>query len=109
MKIEDRIVAIEAEYGESFIDVVTGYSEDGECLTSTASILGIPLETFRRWLTKHPEVVFHGKGVRAPGVMDKIAAARKAGVGWRKVPEAIGMACNPETLRRAYLRRLTRQ
>ena len=109
MKIEDRIAEIEAEYGEPFIDIVTGYSKDGEGVTSTASILGIPLETFRRWLAKHPEVVFHGQGVRAPGVIDKIAAARKAGVCWRKMPAAIGMECNPETLRKAYLRRLTRQ
>ena len=109
MKIEDRIAEIEAEYGESFAEIVKGYAADGESMTGTANILETPLETFRRWLTKHPEVVFHGKGVRAPGVMDKIAAARKAGVGWRKVPAAIGMECNPETLRRAYLRHLTRQ
>jgi hypothetical protein len=109
VKIQDRIAAIEAEYGESFMEIVEGYAADGESMTGTAGILEIPLETFRRWVSKHPHIVFPGRGVRAPGVMDKIATARKAGVSWRKMPAAIGMECNPMTLRRAYLRRLTRQ
>ena len=149
MKIQDRIAAIEAEYGEPFREIVEGYAADGESRTSTAAILDIPGATFRRWLTKQDgiewrkptdtnpwrdgnknkdttnvvvaarvnlqrareanELRFNGRGIRTPGLIEKIAAARAAGVSWRRMPAHVGMKCNPATLRRDYNKRLTRQ
>ena len=65
------------------------------------------IEAARRNLTKARAVNQHRAIIHTPGLLDRIAGARRQGVLWRDMADHLGIQYNRHSLARAYRKHLT--
>lgn len=89
-----RLAAVEAEYGEPFWDVVKGFADEGESVTATAAILGLPRTTFRVLLARHGATGWFRPMAETAGFLSARASTRGKSSPARHRALAVARAAN---------------